>query len=327
MLHNQRNKKLVQLVLSSLLLVILLCFLNIEKALQILSAASIGYFPIICLVFLFDRLFMSWKWTLLLNVVNIRLNQFMAFKIYYVSSFMGYAIPFGVGPDVIRFLKLKIKGLNGPKVLASIVIERILGIVATSLMVLMGLIIFYKIYTKSQLDETLLNVLIVLVLGLIFTLVVIFSDYARNNLFALFKIEKIYGWLNAQKYYNAFSVYKLHKTSLLYFIFLSFLEQYFSIFATYLSAKALNIPLDLIICMAFVPITTLVSRLPLSFFGIGFREGSYILLLRLFNIDYTSAMLISILIFSLEIIFLMPAGLWSIFDKPPSVKKQVMNNS
>jgi hypothetical protein len=99
---------------------------------------------------------------------------------------------------------------------------------------------------------------------------------------------------------------------------LSLVEQCFAISATFFAALALKIPLNLISCIAFVPLTVVAERLPLSFFGIGFREGSYILLLSLFKIDYTSAMLLSMLIFILEILFLLPAGLWSLFDTKSS---------
>jgi uncharacterized protein (TIRG00374 family) len=270
-----------------------------------------------------DRLFMSWKWSILLNINGVNISQQNAFKTYYISSFMGFAIPFGIGPDLIRIFKLKNMKIDSAISAASIIVERILGIVATLIMLLIGLFVFLIIIPKSNLHETILYSIIFLISGLAFSLLFIFNDSISKRVLRFFKLERISQKFKVDKYYDALSVYRKHKITLVYFTFLSVLEQFFPIFATFFAALALKIHLDLITCVAFVPVTVFAERFPLSFFGIGFREGSYIILLSLFHIDYTSAILLSMFIFILEILFLLPAGLWSLFDTRSSLVENV----
>lgn len=294
-------------------------YLKIGQAREIILNSSPGFLILVLLVFLLDRFFMSWKWTVLLKSMALRISQISAFKIYYISSFLGVAIPFGVGPDVIRFFKAKKYELRGEAVMTSIIMERLLGLVSTIFMVLLGFSILLITVTGTTTKNELLLWLAIFAMILSGISILIFNDRVWTNIFGLEFVEKILLKLGCQEYYKTLSKFRKRKTTMVYFTFLSFMEQFFSILAVYFAGKALSIPIGLIGCLAFVPLTILAQRLPFTFMGLGLREGTYVLLLGLLNIDYTSAMLFSLLIFVMEILFLMPAGLWSLFDTTPPV--------
>ncbi|MFQ5559497.1 MAG: lysylphosphatidylglycerol synthase transmembrane domain-containing protein [Nitrospinota bacterium] len=313
-------KNIGKVLISAVIFFLLIRYIDVEEAKKIVSRASPLYLSLVLLVFLLDRAFMSWKWTILLKGMGEEVTQFFAFKVYYLSSFLGMIIPFGVGPDIIRFFKVKKAGVKSDAAITSIIMERVLGLFATLGIVVIGLIIFLMIVnTRKEKDELLVLLIpffVAIVLGGGFLL----NDKIWHNTMGLSVVENLFLRLGGRQYYESFLSFREEKQIIIWFTLLSFIEQFFAIFAVYLGAKALSIPIGFVNCVAFVPLTILAERLPLTFMGIGLREGSYIFLLGFLDIDYTSAMLFSMLIFILEIFFLLPAGVWVLFDDRNPIK-------
>jgi uncharacterized protein (TIRG00374 family) len=78
------------------------------------------------------------------------------------------------------------------------------------------------------------------------------------------------------------------------FSVLTVLEQVFSVVFPWMLAKGLGVPVDLLLLLGVLPISTLLSRLPISFDGLGVFEVIFVGLLVLAGIDAEAALAIAI---------------------------------
>ena len=324
MFFNKENyKKVFKIFISIILFGILLYFVDFGKALKIIDHAIISFLIITFFVCILDRFFMGWKWGLLLRTISDKINYWQASKIYYITSFEGLIIPFGVGGDVIRYWKIKKYGISNEDALASIVVERFFGLFSTGLMVIISFVLLLVQFTEIRLRQDFLYLFILVIITAIFIFLFTFNNIFRDAVIRIFRIKRMMEKLNIAKYFSAVTKFKDKKLILINFILLSFIEQLFAILVIYFVAKSLSMPLNFIECVTFVPISTFMERLPISFQGFGVREGSYVFLLGLIGINYTNAIVLSLLGYTIFLFSLIPAAIWSIFD---GVKRKKIKN-
>ena len=93
---------------------------------------------------------MSYKWNLLINAKGIRLSVWQSFKIYQMSQFLRILLPTGIGGDLYRIYYTSKREGHGEKITASVILERLLGIIAGALFAVLGLMLM--IYISPQLS-------------------------------------------------------------------------------------------------------------------------------------------------------------------------------
>lgn len=310
----KKYKHLFQIAFSLILLAILLNYIDFEKATAIAGRVKPQWVLCVVAIYLLDRMLMAWKWGFLLKIAKMRIRFFTAFKMYYLSCFWGFLFPFGVGPDIIRFFNIKQEGHASENAMATIITERVLGLAATMLMVMVSLSLLILQLAREELQVKFVFLFNIVALILLAGFVFIFHDRFRKKIFRATQVNRLFAKIKLEKYFAAFAIYRHHKGTLVKFIFWSFIEQLVPVLAAWFGAKALGIPLSLLQCLAFAPVSIFFERLPISFMGLGVRESSYILLLQLMNVPYTEAFLLSIFMFMTDIISLIPAAIWSFFN-------------
>ena len=96
--------------------------------------------------------------------------------------------------------------------------------------------------------------------------------------------------------------YKNHTGLMLETLLWSLFVKIPHIFAFYFLAKSLGLNLNLIVSAWLFAIVSIASLLPISFSGLGVREGVVILLLSKIGVDNSSALSLSMLIFTIGIL-------------------------
>src|SRR5687767_13717800 len=87
-----------------------------------------------------DRSVMILRWILLLRARGTNVSAATAARIFLVSSFVGSFLPAGVGGDAARAYGLSRVTAAGDEALASVIVDRVLGIVSLLTMGVVGLI-------------------------------------------------------------------------------------------------------------------------------------------------------------------------------------------
>jgi uncharacterized membrane protein YbhN (UPF0104 family) len=94
---------------------------------------------------------------------------------------------------------------------------------------------------------------------------------------------------------------------------LSFLVQLLNILIYYLVAQSLGLKISFLFLTLFIPIIILIAMLPISFQGLGLREGTTIFLLGKLGISATSAFSLSLICFAVGVLTSLGGGIIFIF--------------
>jgi glycosyltransferase 2 family protein len=279
-------------------------------------AESNGYYLLAALlVALGDRLIMAYKWNILLRAKSIHLPLMRVTGTYLISTFLGLFLPATVGGDAIRAYAVSKGGHKGRDIVSSIVVERIFGIFALLIFVLIGIVLSIFVFGESFFASiwTLFGVVLVFFLFLAALTYVSLNRSLLQSIFRFFvrgnsKISANKWVGKLREIYQSYLAYQEHKKELLIFLVWSFVENLFPIFWTYFLSLAFNIPVPLLYLFILEPIVLVLVRLPISFDGIGIKEGAFVYFLSLIGIPPSDALLLGIASHVLGVISMLPGG-------------------
>jgi len=304
-----RLRVALQLGTSIALLAFLLSRLDWQRSLALLRAAQPLLLVAVIAIQTADRLLMALKWHQLLRVLDSRLSRWDAIRIYYESTFVGFALPLGgLGPDIVRFVRLRSRGLDPHVTLASMVMERINGVVATLLLIVIGLVVLAQLAPQPPLRKfALLAAMVAGVVAILSGVLIFHPAFARRlHRFA--------------KYTEAARAYSARRPTLAINLGLSMIEQTAAVFTLWVVSHALGASLPLLVCFAVAPVAVVIQRLPLTYAGLGLREGSAAALLVALGYDYSAALVMFMTLFVLFFVSLLPGALSLAWAGPPPQK-------
>jgi uncharacterized protein (TIRG00374 family) len=266
------------------------------------------YFVIIIILFFIFYLIFSLRWNFLLKAQGIYISESRSFLYLLVSFFFNNFLPSGLGMDVIRSAYAGEKE-NFEKAFGASIMERILGMIG---MMIIG--VFAVFSGKSNFIK-----LSILYLGLILLTILIYYfftslkvDWLKEKLLSikLFNLGK-----SVREFYRAIKIYKSKRKTILIGIAYSVLVQMVITVINYFTAKGLTLPVPFSALLAFVPIITIISLIPLTINGLGLREAAYVYFFSSINITESEAFSISIVYFITSVITSSIGGIVFIFLK------------
>lgn len=283
--------------LSIALVVLLFTYVvDAREVVRILQRFDARYLILAILVVTIDRVLMTFKWTLLLRAQGYRLPLWQGVTIYCTSMVWGLALPTTVGADAIRAVMVTKRGFNGTDVVTSIVIERMVGFVLALALGLVSLLILRSSGVLDAKFDRALYIGIAMLAGVTALLIAALNESlvakVLARLPAALRESKILHYL--RRFAGAYrSLGGAHRT-IAQFSGLTVLEQVFSVIFPWTLAKGLGVPVDLLLLLGVLPLSTLISRLPISFDGLGVFEAVFVGLLVLAGIDAEAALAIAI---------------------------------
>jgi len=317
--RKRRFNLIIQLVISIVLIILLLRLINIPDMISLFKNINLYYFILLLILITCDRIFMAYKWHLLLKVKDMGISVFSAIRTYYLGTFIGFFLPTTVGGDMVRVLKLRSEKRRGTDVLSSVILERILGFVASAILAPIAalfLISFFKlnIWRFLWIAGALLFLFTVL-------MVISFSEVIVRKIDKNEKLSKNFLFNKFKKLYMSYAEYKNHKGLLSIFLALSILEQLVAVIGNYLACRALNLSIPFIYFLLIIPLVQLISRIPISFEGIGVNEGLLVYFFVLLGLSKTGAFTIGLLGHIAIIIATLPALFFYIKDIKTSLSR------
>jgi glycosyltransferase 2 family protein len=283
--------------LSVALVVLLFTYVvDAHEVVQILERFDTTYLLLAIAVVTLDRVLMTFKWTLLLRAQGYRLPLLQGVTIYCTSMVWGLALPTTVGADAIRAVMVTKRGFKGTDVVTSIVIERMIGFVLALALGLVSLAVLRTIGVLDGRFDRALYLGVAMLVGVTVLLVAALDEklVARvvARLPAVVRDSKVMHYL--ERFAKAYRSLGSARGTMAQFSVLTVLEQVLSIFFPWAVARGLGVPVDLVLLLGVLPISTLVSRLPISFDGLGVFEAVFVGLLVLAGIHAEAALAIAI---------------------------------
>jgi len=255
------------------------------------------------------------KYYILTRNSRIKQSFLSVLRIGLISRFYGQFIPSSGGKDAVRWYKMTKNREGKTSFLASTLFERLL-FVLVSLGV--GSLALYR-YSNTQEMMAFKNILwpaiffILIIVLLSIGYLLIPSWHFTVNGFLLFLIPS---FLRKDKLINFLHNLLLTNKSFIDccgITALSLLWQFFYISGIYFLFRALTLPVNFVDVTWVGSLELLAHIVPISFFGIGVREGTFVLLLGLLNLQPEYGVLLGILFFSQMLIFFLIGGILELF--------------
>jgi uncharacterized protein (TIRG00374 family) len=296
-----------------ILIFLILWWVDFKVVMRTILKTDLRYMVLIVALALFDRYLTAYKWNMLLKVRGIVLSNFEAFKIYLSSGFVGTFLPSTVGGDVVRVLRTKMSGGKFDQITASVLVERIIGLLAAALLAVLALTFlvstqetrFREIYYFAWFFlVTLVCCLIISVQPRMFNLIK--RALAR---FERFKLVRMYLDLH-----SAYMELSKHWKVLVLFGILSLFRHGVLVLMNFFGARALGLPIAFEYVLAIIPVCAIVLLLPISINAIGLNEGAFIFLFGLAGLTAEESLSLSLFMRVFQLLLLIPAGLVFLYD-------------
>lgn len=222
-----------------------------------------------------DRLLMAWKWARLLRVRGHPLSTLHATRAYCASMVWGMFLPATMGADAVRAVSTVRRGIPMPDVVASIAVERALGLLASLVVGLAGL---FVVWALGDLPEMLAP------FGWLGAALLA----AGSGVLALSFSDRAYGWLHERLLgrfrenravrllrgiHDTYRDFRRHRRELHRFWWLSVLEQLGPVLPIWILATDLGVRVPVIYLAGAVTLSFLVARVPVTLGGLGVMEG------------------------------------------------------
>jgi glycosyltransferase 2 family protein len=239
-----------------------------------LAAAFAGY--------LLSQVLSAYKWQVLARPLGF-LQPFRPFVVYYfVGGYLNLFAPSIVVGDIGRGLLLAADGGNTGAALYSVVVDRLSGVVMLVWVSATGFLLFGPTILPPILCYGVASLAFASLL-MWWTLPYILQFPFANRPF----IERIVKKL--------IMPYRGNTTTLGYACVISYVFHWFQLSLQVLLVYALNLPVPLWYLMLFIPLVHILSALPLSFAGLGVREGGYVAFLSLVGVGKDQALAFGLL--------------------------------
>ena len=254
-----------------------------------------------------DRVLMAYRWIALLGPLGARRPPFSTvLRIFLVSTFVGTFLPGSVGGDAARAWSLAREGVPTAESLASVMLDRLLGVVAIFLSAAIGLALAPDLLG----DVALTTLLVITGVACVLALAVVFSttldDWFRRIVrrWAPGGIQRV-----AEKLLNALQAYRTAHGMLAWVLVASVAVQVVRVLQAVLLGRSLGIDAPLLSYFAFVPIIVLAMQAPISIAGLGVGQIGFVWCFRRVGVPDAPAVALSVLFIALGVVGSLPGAI------------------
>jgi len=131
---------ILRLAITAVILALLARGIDFGESARAIATIDLRYLALVLGLVAIDRSVMIWRWILLLRSSAINISSGGAARLFLISSFVGSFLPAGVGADAARAYGLSRETTSGSEALASVAVDRILGVFSIVVMSMVGVI-------------------------------------------------------------------------------------------------------------------------------------------------------------------------------------------
>jgi uncharacterized protein (TIRG00374 family) len=290
-----------------------------SAVLEALVHADLRWISLAVALVVVDRALMAYRWIVLLcPIERVRRPPLSrVIRIFFESTFAGTFLPASVGGDVVRAYSLSQLNVPPGQAVASVLMDRLLGVVSILVMGAVGLMLARTgdIVSMRAIE---LPLLVASVLSAAAG-AIIFSERAASVAEAVAlrlpfaPIRRL-----ATDLTRATRSYGRHHVELGNVLTGSIGVQVLRIIQAYCLGRALSIDLPLVAYFTFIPLILLVMLLPVSINGIGPSQVAFVWFFARAGVPEAQAFALSVLFVALGIVGNLPGGLLYAFGRRPS---------
>jgi len=254
-----------------------------------------------------DRAITAQRWLVLLRPFIDRgaVSVGVVLRVFFVSSFLGTFLPAVVGADSVRVLALSRYEIRGSDVLASVLVDRLLGVLAIVLAAALGLVLS----ATFRSEPSVLAAVGLMSTGCVVAGAFVFSGRLQNRIRRLSLRLPLPRWrLLAERLTTALQAYARRTPALAQVVILSLGLQVLRVLQAYGIGISLGMTAPLGAYFAIVPLVLLVMLLPISISGLGTTQLAFVWFFGQVGVGAPQAFALSVLFLALGVIGNLPGA-------------------
>jgi uncharacterized membrane protein YbhN (UPF0104 family) len=248
----------------------------------------------------------AWQWSRLLQVVEIRIPFWKVCAYYHVGLFFNNFLPAGIGGDIARVSDSSRHGPTKTAALSAVVMDRLLGTLAIASLAL--------VTTLPAIDRFHLTLVYLAVVGFFaISITLVWAVFHPALLPALERLLSRVGLGGLSPHLDDLAQriagFRARRGLFAGLFAVAALTQISRIGVHALVARSLGLHVPLVYFFLFVPLLAVIVSLPISFNGIGVREGAGMVLFGLVGVDRAHAFSLQFLTYLVMVAVSMLGGL------------------
>ena len=302
LLGRASRSTLVRLAVTAAILAYLSTRIDMAAAARAVAAISLPHLGAVLLLVAVDRGVMILRWVLLLRASGVAITGADATRLFLISSFVGSFLPAGIGADAARAYGLARESTTGSEALASVAVDRVLGVLSLVLMGVAGLVAWAP---DGRGDWRVVAAVAVAGAGCV---AAFWADQWLRWVVPSHRHERSIT-RRVLRLSDAVSRYRNRRGVLAHVMAWSLVVQFLRITQAYLLGLGLGLTVPFSYYLLFMPVGLLILLLPISISGFGLPQGVIVWLLRPAGVDDSAAFALSTLIVLTGLAGNLP-GLW-----------------
>jgi len=279
---------IVRLAITAAILAYLSTRIDMAEAARATAAISRPHLILVLMMVALDRAVMILRWVLLLRASGNSISTGDATRLFLVSSFVGSFLPAGIGADAARAYGLSRENTTGSEALASVAVDRLLGVQSLVLMAFVGILV----WPTNQRDWQLPSMAGATVVG---CLALLWADVWLRLVIPTRRHE---GFITSRllRLTDAVARYRDRRGALIHVFVWSIIVQVLRITQAYILGLGLGMTVPFAYFLLFMPLALLLLLLPISISGFGLPQGGIVWMLQPMNVPESQAFALSTLI-------------------------------
>jgi hypothetical protein len=274
----------LKLLLTLAILVGILINVDWNDGRERLARADVWLLAAAFATLLLSIVLVSLRWSVIAGLHGMKLLPGTAVRVTLAAQFFGQILPSTLGADAVRSWLATRLGLPVFAVVASVIVDRICGLVGLALLILIGL---PRLLALSGVESGMFVAVAAL-------LVMAAAAGATMLLLLLMRI-RLHGLAGRIRDTLEVSARAIASTKGMWAVASSIIIQAFVVLSVVLIAWSVDLPLGLADAIATVPAAMLVAVIPITINGWGLREGAMITAMGLVGVSPADALVVSVL--------------------------------
>ena len=292
---------IIRLAITAVILALLARGIDFGDSARAIASIDLRYLALVLALVAVDRCVMIWRWILLLRSSGIAITNAAAARLFLVSSFVGSFLPAGVGADAARAYGLSRETTSGSEALASVAIDRLLGVMSITVMAMVGV----SAWPPASRDWRFIAAVIAMMI--LCRAMLSATWWIRTLIPTRFHDRSIVKRM--LRLGDALGRYRHRRQVLAHVMIWSLAVQLLRITQAYYLGVGLGLTVPYSYYLLFMPIGLLMLLLPISISGFGVPQGVIVWLLRPMGIPDAQSFALSTLIVLTGLAGNVP-GLW-----------------
>jgi uncharacterized protein (TIRG00374 family) len=292
--------RILRVAVSLIVLAIVVVNVGAQNLLDALRTIDLRWFVIAALIHVLGLVIRTWRWSLLIAALGAPIAFGRLFYLYMAGTFFNTFLPTGIGGDVVKIIELSPER-GGAHAFSTVLADRLTGILGSSLIALTVAVLDpADLPLDVRWGVIAVSMAVLLASALLTQRRLLDRFFTRLPFWSRLpkKLIKIYEAL------TAYSIGAIARSTLISLPFTLTL-----IGTQYALALGLGVSAPIRYFALFIPMVALIQLLPISFNGLGVREGAFQVLFGTVGVGEAQAVAMSLMYYIVRVVIGLLGGL------------------